>query len=129
MDKLLPSGEALLGKFLREHHAVAAIVGTRVGTRLDSARPAIRLTRLGSPPSQRWEDQPELQVECWAADEVTADLLARTVVAALPDLLERRDLDGLVKGYEITLGPLSSPDPFTDQPRYVVGVRLLIYPT
>lgn len=127
MDPLLPSSEALLGSFLRGHHAISSIVGTRVGTKLAAARPAVRLTRLGSPPSQRWEDSPEIQVECWAEDEVTADLLARTVIAAMPDLLERRDMDGVVKAYDITLGPLNSPDPFTDQPRYLVGVRLLIY--
>src|SRR4051812_44117243 len=108
-DPLLPDAEVLLVGFLAAHPDVAPLVsgarGPRVGTSLDQARPAIRITRLGRPPTQTWEDNPELQVECWAPSQDAASILVRTVVASFGDL-GGPYAEGYVGGWEITLGPM-----------------------
>lgn len=127
-DPLLPSPEVLLGGFLRAHPALSPLHGGRVGTRLSGVYPAIRLARLGSPARERWEDRPTVQVECWADEQAHADLLARTVVAVMPEVLGAH-AGGVVSGWEITLGPLWSPDPTTGRARYLVDLQLQIHPS
>ncbi len=127
-DPLLPGPEALLGAFYRNHPSLAPLHGGRVGTRLGGVYPAIRLARLGSPPGHRWEDRPTVQVECWADEQAQADLLARTVVAVTPEVLGAH-LQGVVSGWDITLGPLWSPDPTTARARYLIDVQLQTHPS
>jgi hypothetical protein len=76
---LLPSAPALLIAWAKTQTDLAAIQGTRVGTRLNATLPASRVQRVSGTPTDPWQDLPVLQVEAWAADEATADLLIRTL--------------------------------------------------
>jgi hypothetical protein len=82
--------------------------------------------RIGGSPPELWRDDPLLQVEAWAADEGTADLLIRTWVAALPDF-RHRATTGEIHTYGIDSGPFWSPDDPTlsNNSRYIITVRLL----
>lgn len=132
MDALLPDAEALFGAFLRAQPAVSALVGTRASTRIADVPiwPLVRISRVGGTQGQRWEDRPRLSAECWADlnDQAGASLLARTVVAVLPDIRGRYAVQaGYVVSYELVLGPLWSPDPVSNRPRYIVDVVPSIY--
>lgn len=127
-DLLLPSAEVLFVDWAATHSLLEPLHGGRVGTRLDPVRPALRVTRLGSPQNQRWEDRPELQVEAWAETQDDADLLARSLVAALPDLPGAR-AGGWCSAAWVTLGPLWQPDNDTQLARYIVDIGLLTYAT
>ena len=126
---LLPSAAVVLVAWAKGNAALAAIHGGRVGTKLNATLPAIRVQRIGGTPVETYEDQPILQVECWAADEGTADLLARTVVAALPTARGEYPT-GRVYTYSIESGPFWSPDDPTlsNNSRYILTVRLLTAP-
>lgn len=126
-DTLLPSAEVVFVAWAKAHSALAALHGGRVGTKLNATRPCLRVQRLGHPQIDRWEDAPELQVESWATTETSADQLARTLVAALPDIFGNRT-GALITGYEVTLGPLYQPDQDTDLHRYIVDIILYLTP-
>jgi hypothetical protein len=85
--------------------------------------------RIGGSPTDPWEDNPLLQVEAWAADEGTADLLIRTWVAALDDF-RHRAATGQVYTYQIESGPFWAPDDpqLSNNSRYIITVRLLTSP-
>jgi hypothetical protein len=122
MTALLPSAAALTVAWLKVNTDLAAIHGGRVGTKLNPTLPAIRVQRIGGSPSEPWRDEPVMQVECWAVDEGTADLLARTVIAALPTIRKAGSLT-----YAIESGPFWAPDDPTlsTNSRYLLTVRLL----
>lgn len=109
---------------------IAALTGGRVGTRLNATLPAIRLQRVGLAPPEPWQDDASIQVECWALDQATADLLARTVVAALPSIRNTTVTGGRVYSYQITSGPFWSPDDpaLSTNARYILTVDLLTTP-
>jgi hypothetical protein len=121
-DTLLPSAAVLTVAWLKRHPGLAAIHGGRVGTRLNANLPAIRVQRIGGIPPETWRDEPVMQLECWAADEGTADLLARTLVAALPTVRQAGAL-----AYVIESGPFWAPDDpsLSNNSRYILTVRLL----
>jgi hypothetical protein len=126
---LLPSATVLTVAWLKEQPDLTAIHGGRVGTRLNQVLPAIRVQRIGGSIPEVWEDLPVLQIECWAADEGTADDLVRTVVAALPAY--RGDFGvGHVYTYQIESGPFWAPDDpqLSSNARYILTVRLLTTP-
>jgi hypothetical protein len=125
---LLPSAEAVMVGWAKAQTDLAAIHGGRVGTRLASTLPAIRLQRIGNSPPEWWQDDASLQVECWAADQATADRLARTFVAALEDIRNMTVTGGKVYTYEITSGPFWSPDDpnLSSNARYILTVDLLV---
>ncbi len=124
---LLPSAEQAAVAWLKADPDLAAIHGGRVGTRLGAVLPAIRVTRVGGVPDEPWLDNPSIQLECWAADQATADLLTRTLLAVLPTV---RGLlsDGRVHTYLVTSGPYWAPDDpdLSSNARYIVTVQLLI---
>lgn len=121
----LPSAEALVVTWLKSRSALTAIHGGRVSTRLKNTLPAIRVQRIGGIVAEDWEDQPVVQIECWAADEDIADDLSRTVVAELPSVR-----GGQVKTYEIESGPYMVPDDpaLSTNSRYTLDVRFIITP-
>lgn len=123
---LLPSAVVLTVAWLKSNPELAAIHGGRVGTKLHATLPAIRVQRIGGTPSEVYEDQPVVQVECWAADEGTADRLVRTVIAVLPTV-RRVYPTGQVWTYQVESGPFWSPDDpnLSSNARYIVTVRLL----
>lgn len=125
---LLPDAEVLVVAFLAAHPDLALLHAGEVGTALSNERPAIRVTRLPGPSNAPEEDTPELQVECWADTQDAASVLARSVVAASPELKGAHP-EGVVAGVEVTLGPTYQPDPDTEEPRYLLRLGLLTYPT
>jgi hypothetical protein len=127
---LLPSAVGVFIAWCKANTDLAAVHGGRVGTKLNGTLPAVRITRVGGTPDQEsWQDSAELQVECWAADDPTAELLARQVLAALPSV---RGLAayGRVWTYAVTSGPYWAPDDpnLSLNARYIFTVNLLTTP-
>lgn len=127
MDTLLPSAEVVFVAWAKTQEDLLALHGGRVGTLLNSTRPCLRVQRLGRPQLHSWEDAPELQVEAWATSQTSADQLARTLVAAMPEIVGDRT-GAFVSGYDITLGPLYMPDEDTALHRYIVDIVLYLTP-
>lgn len=127
---LLPSAEQAVVAWAKAHVALGAIHGGRVGTRLNSVLPAIRITRVGGSPPEWWRDEPSIQLECWAADQGAADLLARTLIAALPDFRHFAIPGGRVYSYTVTSGPFWSPDDpqYSTNARYILTISILTTP-
>lgn len=125
---LLPDAEALFVSWAKSHPDLSVLHGGRVGTVLNATLPALRVTRVGVAPDERWEDVAELQVDCYAADQGAANLLARTVTAALPDLQGDRPGFGWVGSADVTVGPVWLPDNDTGRARYMLAVTLTTYP-
>ncbi len=126
---LLPSAERLFVAWASTVPALAAIHGGRVGTRLHDTRPAMRVTRIGAAPPEPWQDDADLQVECWAVDQTTADLLARTLVASMPAIGGYLPAGGgRVHSGWVTSGPFWSPDAPTlsGHARYLLAVSLIV---
>jgi hypothetical protein len=126
---LLPSAPALFIARAKTHPDLAAIQSTRVGTKLNATLPCTRVQRIGGSPVDPWEDQPLLQVEAWAVDEGTADLLIRTWVAALDDFRYRAPT-GEIHTYTVESGPYWAPDDPTlsNNSRYIITIRLITTP-
>jgi hypothetical protein len=128
MPTLLPSAPEILIDFLEAQPDLAAIHGGRVGTRLASTLPAVRVQRVGGTPLEVWEDRPSMQVECWAANEDAADTLVRTLLAVLPEFRHRPVVGGRAYTYEVTSGPYWAPDDpdLSSNARYILTVSLLL---
>jgi hypothetical protein len=126
---LLPSAAVVTVAWLKANPDLAAIHGGRVGTKLNATLPAIRVQRIGGTTPDVYEDQPVMQVECWAESEGAADLLARTVVATLPSVRGTYPT-GQVFTYLVESGPYWAPDDPTlsNNARYILTVRLLTAP-
>lgn len=126
---LLPSAAAVTVAWLKGNADLAAVHGGRVGTKLNATLPAIRVQRIGGDVPEPWEDQPVLQLECWAADEATADQLTRTLLAVLPTVRGTYPT-GVVYTYQIESGPYWAPDDpqLSNNSRYILTVRLLTSP-
>jgi hypothetical protein len=127
-DLLTLDVEATFVSFLLSRTALTALVSTRIGTRKDSTDACITVRRVagGLTFTDGPEDNPTLQVDCWANgdDEDGASLIARTLVSVLPEM----------RAYNVHLGPhfvsliLPSSDPDTGRARVQVDVDLLSYP-
>lgn len=122
---LLPFAEAAFIAWAKTNVDIAAIT-TTIATKLGSTLPAIRVARIGDAPPEPWWDQPHLQIEAWAADQITASLLIRTFVAALPTIRNLHLSDGVIYTYRITSGPFWSPDDpaISTSARYILTVLL-----
>jgi hypothetical protein len=126
VNALLPSAPALFVAWAKTNTALNAIQAGRVATKLNATLPATRVQRIGGIPESPQIDQPILQVECWAADEVTAERLARTYVAEL-DTFRHRAPTGQVFTYSFESGPFYSPDDpaLSQNVRYLFSIRLV----
>ena len=122
---LLPSAEAVLVAWLKAHPDLTPLHGGRVGTKLNATLPAVRVARVGGTPEEPWLDLPLVQVEAWAADQTAADTLARSIIAAMPDV--RGAAAGKVRTFAYESGPFWAPDDpqISTNARYIVTVRLL----
>jgi hypothetical protein len=123
---LLPSAEVAAVAWAKAQPDLTPLHGGRVSTKLNATLPAIRVQRIGGSPADPWEDQPVVQFECWAADQGAADLLARSLVAALPTFRGAYP-DGWVWAYQIESGPFYSPDDpqLSNNSRYILTARLV----
>lgn len=137
MDPLLPIPEQLLGDFLRTHPALVEWFSTRpadpvtgvlprASTKLSGTYPALRISRVGGVQLQSWQDFPELQIDCWADEQVEAAELVRLVVAVMADINGEHPT-GWVRGFDWTLGPLWAPSEDGRLARYIVSVRPMLY--
>jgi hypothetical protein len=128
---LLPSAPGVFIEWAKGNADLAAIHGGRVGTRLNSdTMPAIRVTRIGGAPMQEdFQDESELQVECWHTTDAEAEMFVRQVVAALPTVRGVKSY-GRVYTFEVTSGPIWAPDDpqLSTLARYIITVRLLTTP-
>lgn len=126
MTDLLPSAAALTVAAFKADPEITAITEGRVGTRLNKTLPAIRVQRVYGTSPDTWQDQPVMQIECWAADEGTADRLARTVVAVLPSMRDSYST-GRVWAHTVESGPFFAPDDpaLSNNVRYILTVRWL----
>lgn len=129
-DLLTLDVEAVFVSFLLAQGSVTALVSTRVYTRKPDAPtwPLITVRRVagGLTLADGPEDNPTLQVDCWAAgdDEDQASLIARTVVSVLANM---RAYDTHLGPHHVTsLVPLTDPD--TGRSRVSLDVDLLSYP-
>lgn len=126
---LLPSAPAALIAWAKNQTDLAAIHGGRVGTKLNTTLPAIRVQRIGgSADDDATIDEPLMQVELWAADDVTAEQFARNFVAALPGFRHTNIAGGgKLHTWTIESGPyFATDDPaLSANVRYVLTLRLL----
>lgn len=127
---LLPSAVGVFIAWCKTNTDLAAVHAGRVGSKLNATLPAVRVQRIGGTPDQEsWNDEPELQVECWAADDPTAELLSRQVIAAMPTLRGPAAY-GRVYTFQVTSGPYFAPDDpnLSANVRYIFTVQLLTTP-
>ncbi len=105
---------------------VAAIIGTRIGTRLPASPtyPLIVASLVSDIPGQPWESRVRVQLDCWAASEEGASALSRTVVAVHPSLRGTYSAGRLLN--TSVLNRLWSPDPVNNQPRFLVDLGLVV---
>lgn len=125
MFTVLPDLDAALIAFLKTHAALAPLHGGRVGISLIGDLVQIRVANLGGPDTWPWEARAEFQVECWGAprtDPAQANLLARTVVAAIYDM-RGPITNGFVTIAKPSLRPLWRPDE-NGRPRYITQVQI-----
>jgi len=123
----MPSPVALVVAWCRAHAALAPLHGGRVGVILGQVFPAVRVALVSTNPTHVWEARPVVQVEAWAADPDAVDLLARTLIAALPDLVGPHPGGALVKAAEVVAGPYWSPDDVGELHRMQFDTELYLY--
>lgn len=118
---VLPDAELLLITHVKNHPDLAAtLTGGKVSNVLGAQRPFVQIVRVGGTPLDGLEDHPRLQVAVWATTDTTASLLARKIVASLPDIVGSE-----VRGWELVLGPFPQPD--DNDARYIFDVEMLTY--
>lgn len=128
MEAVMPDLDAALVTFLTGHAALAPLHKGRVGTKLAAGtEPAVRLTALGGTQPMPWESTPEFQIESWGGDQGAASKLARTVEAAVHDLVGPI-VGGHVRSVTVALSLMWSPDETTGRARYLTQVSLIAYP-
>ncbi len=125
---VLPDMEQELVTFLTGHAALTPLHGGRVGTELQTNLAALQVTGLGGTQPWPWEATVEFQLSAWGGDKAQANLLARTAVAAVYDLVGQPVTGGRVTGVDVRLAPLWAPDEDTNRPRYRADVALTVMP-
>ena len=121
MLPVLPDAELLLITHVKNHAGLTALLtGGKVSNVLGAQRPFVQIVRVGGTPLDGLEDRPRLQVAVWVATDSAASLLARTIVATLPDIV-----GSAVRGWELVLGPFPQPD--ENDARYIFDVEMLTY--
>ena len=129
--RLLVDAELLTVNYLRSVADVTALVATRVYTALPPtpAFPLLRIIRIGGTPVVRQHlDIARIQVDSWATSKASAWRVATTAQAALHAMPDVTHPLGVVTAVEDDMGLTWSPDPETDQSRYVFGVALYLHP-
>lgn len=125
-----PDAEALLIQALKAQPEVATLCGGRIGTRLGTTYPAIRVTLLGglgrSVAGTRWAT---LQWESWGnGTDSVAEHQASDLGRAVEGVVEQ--LAGVYASGHITSAWLDglmshSPDPTSNRERYLGSIGLI----
>lgn len=125
---LLPDMDANLVAFLTTHPQLTGLHGGRVGTKLAAGdTPAVRTSSLGGVQQWPWLAVQEFQIEWWGGTQAQAKLLARTGEAVIYDLIGHVT-GGWVRGAEVALSQLWSPDETTGRARYITQIRINVFP-
>lgn len=113
---VFPDAEAVMVEHL------PARVGVPVTTKVPASRPDsfLRVQRTGGSRRDRVTDRPMLTFEAWAPTETAAQDLAALAHGHLYLLADEQV--GPVRACRDVGGPVSSPDPESDTPRYVFTV-------
>lgn len=124
---MIPFPVPLAVAFLTSHPDLAPLHGGRVSTVLRQPLPAVRVSLIGGAPATRWEWRPELQIEAWAEDEMTAGTLATSLREVWTTF--RGPVDGgFVSGAWIVSEPRHVPDDQTDLARYLLVGAFAVHP-
>ena len=119
---LLPDPETLMVAALKAQPSVTAIVAARIGTRIPDVPtfPLIRVTHIAGGPDTLASEFVVIQIECWADDDATASLLARTIVACHTDMRNVSAAGWLALTDPVSLIPM--PDPVSERFRYIIDL-------
>lgn len=94
--------------------------------------PCVVVKRVGGLPVEKHHlDNPNIQIEVWGTSKAEAQDLAQQARSAIHEIegtLYSTPIAAFVSGVEDTLGLSWSPDPVTNQARYVFAVGLYIVP-
>lgn len=135
---MIPDGEAILGRYLRQHHAVKALEAAVVSeTPSDTSAPWVRIALVDDPPVGghrfdhliRWRGD----FHCYAGakgGQGEASLLRRTVRAALRDAPAASHDGAVVTGVDFITGPrLPDSDDFEPaRQRYILTATVWMHP-
>lgn len=124
---------ALVTKYLKDQADVDALVHKHVSpTGSTGAADEVTLGLAGGPLANTpfWLEHPRVQFSCWGHDEPTANLIARTVRAAVITLAPGRYSGGIVTGVTDVELPRWLPDavPTPARPRYLFTAVLHVHP-
>lgn len=132
----LVDAERLLVTYLLADDGVAALCGTRVTTELPKTftkQARVQIFRTGGVPDPKdvpgHLDRPTIQINAWGATKESAYDVAAETIRAILAAPKATHSGAVVTHANRLLGPVWSPDPDTDTPRYVIGAVLWIHPT
>ena len=117
--------DAVVIAALKSDGTINTAAGGRISTDMRPGATCLRVTLIGGmePSAEWWSAQ--VQVECWATDQIAAGQLAALVRQRWPQL--RGDFAGahMVGGW-VETDPVWLPDPDSDRPRYMLTVGLTL---
>jgi hypothetical protein len=128
-----PDGVGAFIAWIRGTPDIAGMIGgaaARIGTRLAGTLPAMRVSLVNGNPETTGENNAAhatIQFEVWANDPATADVIMRTITAALPTIKGGTWAGAYVSGVYLDLGPIMSDDPDTSAYRQLADVVLDIH--
>lgn len=125
---LFPDAASLVIDALLADLASLGQSGVVVTDRVPATRPArlVTVVRTGGPEANLVADQPQVTVECWAAQPEQAHDLAQACWAIIRGLAGRT-LDGHAVAHVGTVGGVANlPDPLTSSPRYTFTCSLIV---
>jgi hypothetical protein len=131
-DPLPPDAGEVLRLWLRSLSSISATVGTRIGLGLSGPAASIRYAQIGPGTTlSGGAGAYQFQIECWgtgggADDDGTADLLARRIASAAPDMV------GIIGGATVSGAaaqfPYRADDDATHRPRSIVEITFVVTP-
>lgn len=125
--------EAFLVAALRADASLDALLANRIGGELPADFPAdgearVRLFRVGGAPdasdSASHLDRPSVQFDCYGSSREEAFDVAAAVERSVRALEGTKSGGVVVTRVRRNLGPVWSPDPVTNAPRYLLGAIL-----
>lgn len=130
--RLLPDCEALAVAYLKAHASVVAQVAGRVSTELPPGPtfPLVTISLVtGTEVVREHLDESVLSVAAWADSKVTANLVIRTVRAALLEMPQSQSR-GVVTRVRTLIPPRWFPDDTVTppRPRYICDMGLTAHP-
>lgn len=135
VDRELADVETLLVDYLLADATFNAFVDGRISTKLPStfeAEKRVRLYRAGGSEvdAESGEvDRALISTQNFGADDVEAFAVARKTLVMLRRTVTMPFDGAVITKAQRALGPLWSPDPETNAPRYLLDVLLTVHPT